>query len=268
MTAGKERFRTLEDKGLKTQKTPEEALTAEEKAKAEEEKNALYEKQEKRLEIVIAIFLGLTALLVAWAGWIGSIHSGNQNDNYTMSNNYASAGSSEYNAASQYILQDMMVWNTIQDYLFEKAIAEYDNDYQKAQMLQDKVDHQIRKNCSEEFAEAINWAYEQDPAGTVSPFTKPGMIDGYYTKANELLEESMTYHEQGEEDSSNSDKYGLVGVVYSLVLFLLGIVGIFKRLPNRRLVFWVSIGLLVIATVYMCMIPLPTGFSLANCFDF
>ena len=72
--------------------------------------------------------------------------------------------------------------------------------------------------------------------------------------------------EEGKNDSRNSDRCGLASVIYSMVLFLLGIVGIFKSLPNRLVVFWSAIVLLVIATVFMCTIPLPTDFSFANYF--
>ena len=38
---------------------------------------------EKILEIIVAVFLGITALATAWASWIGSLHGGNQATNYT-----------------------------------------------------------------------------------------------------------------------------------------------------------------------------------------
>ena len=41
----------------------------------------------KRIEVITAIFLGVTALLTAWATWIGSLHGGNQATNFTKSNN-------------------------------------------------------------------------------------------------------------------------------------------------------------------------------------
>ena len=43
--------------------------------------------REDILEIIIAIFLGVTALATAWASWIGSLHGGNMSTNYTKSNN-------------------------------------------------------------------------------------------------------------------------------------------------------------------------------------
>ena len=49
--------------------------------KAAEEAEAPKKKSfisEAKLEMLIAIFLGITALLTAWATWIGSLHGGNQ----------------------------------------------------------------------------------------------------------------------------------------------------------------------------------------------
>ena len=55
---------------------------------------------EEKLEIIIAVLLGVTAILTAWAGWIGSLHGGNQATNYTQSNNLSSMGNSMYNEAA------------------------------------------------------------------------------------------------------------------------------------------------------------------------
>ena len=48
--------------------------------------------KEDILEIIIAVFLGVTALATAWASWIGSLHGGNMSTNYTKSNNLAADG--------------------------------------------------------------------------------------------------------------------------------------------------------------------------------
>lgn len=37
---------------------------------------------DKLTELIIVIMLGVTALLTAWASWIGSLHGGNQATNY------------------------------------------------------------------------------------------------------------------------------------------------------------------------------------------
>lgn len=217
---------------------------------------------ETKLELLVAVFLGITALLTAWATWIGSLHGGNQATNYTRSNNLSAQGNSMYNEASQMYMQDMLLWNTINDYMFDQDVAKANGNTKEAALIEEKIDLLIADNATEEFAEAIDWAFEND----ATPFDMEGFVDGYYAEANEVLDEADALLEEGRQDNSNGDSYNLVTVLYSIVLFLLGIVGIFKKLPNRVVVLIISIVLLVIATIYMITIPLPTDFSLASFF--
>ena len=94
-----------------------------------------------------------------------------------------------------------------------------------------------------------------------------GYVDGYFADANAVLEEADGLLEQGKTDNANGDAYGLVTVIYSLVLFLLGIVGIFKKIPNRVVILVFAGICLVLATVYMITIPMPTGFNLMSFFQ-
>ncbi len=227
---------------------------------AEKKKGFLPWLDESRLEMVIAIFLGITALLTAWATWVGSLHGGNQATNYTTSNNVAADGNSRWNEASQQYMQDLMIWNSIIDYQTELVIAQAEGDQTKADIIQEKINILIYDSCSDEFADAIEWAFEQEE--WASPFDKEGFVDSYYADALDVLAEADEYLQQGQQDNANGDKFGLVTVIYSLVLFLLGIVGIFKNIPNRKIVFLVSVVFLLIGTIYMFTIPLPQGFHL------
>ena len=73
---------------------------------------------ENKIEVIVAILLGLTAILTAWATWIGSLHGGVQAINFTKSNNLAAEGNSEYNAAVQLYLSDTLTWNTFMEYSY------------------------------------------------------------------------------------------------------------------------------------------------------
>ena len=237
---------------------------------AEEKKQATEAKEktpisEEKLEVLIAILLGVTAILTAWAGWVGSLHGGNQATNYTQSNNLSSMGNSMYNEAAQDLMQDMLLWNTIYDYAFDAEIAELNNKTAEAELIQTKIETLIQDNCSERFAEAIDWALAQEE--DVSPFDMEGYVEGYFADANAVLEEADGLLEQGKTDNANGDAYGLVTVIYSLVLFLLGIVGIFKKIPNRVVILVFAGICLVLATVYMITIPMPTGFNLMSFFQ-
>lgn len=233
-------------------------------AKKEEEKKKGFF-TESRIEMIVAIFLGITALLTAWATWIGSLHGGNQSTNYTKSNNLASEGNSEYNSGLQTYLSDLMAWNEMMNYYFDIEIANLNDRTDEAELIQMKLDSYIEQNCSEIMAEGLDWINEGDGTAN-SPFEMPGLIDKYFVTANELLAESQELLEQGQKDNANGDKFGLVTVIYSLVLFMLGIIGVFKKLPNRKVVLAISIVGLIIATIYMLTIPMPTDFSFTSYF--
>ena len=217
---------------------------------------------ENTVEILVAIFLGITALLTAWATWIGSLHGGNQATNYTKSNNLAAEGNSEYNSAMQDYLSDMMVWSTLMEYYFDQELADARGDELESAMIEAKIESYIDLNGTDNL---IN-AFDEMTDDMNSPFEVEGMVDNYFTTAYELLDESQALLEEGQADNAHGDAYNLVTVIYSLVLFMLGIVGIFKRIPNRMVVLVIAVIGLILATVYMCTIPMPTGFDLASFF--
>lgn len=232
-----------------------------------EETTALPKKKsskEEILEIIVAIFLGVTALATAWASWIGSLHGGNQATNYTTSNNLAADGNSLYNEAAQDLMQDMMLWNQISDARLDYAFAEENNDTLEMEKLDYKLTQLIVDNCSEELADAIDWADEQ--AEYASPFDKEGFVESYFETALDRLAESEELLEQGKQDNAHGDAFGLVTVIYSVVLFMLGIVGTFKRLPNRFIILGAAIVGFLFATIFMFTLPLPTGFNILSFF--
>ena len=220
--------------------------------------------KEQLIELLVAICLGITALATAWASWIGSLHGGVQATSYTTSNNLAAEGNAMYNEASQSLIQDMMLWNQISDTRIDYTFALEQNDTEAMEKLEWKLDQLLNDNCSDELYDAILWADEQEEYAT--PFHKEGFVDSYYADAMEVLGESQEQLEIGKEANQNGDAYGLVTVIYSVVLFLLGIVGTFKNLPNRFAVLGVAVVGFVFATVYMLFLPMPLDFSFASFF--
>lgn len=224
------------------------------------------------LEIIIAVFLGITALATAWASWIGSLHGGNMSTNYTKSNNLATEGNSLWNDASQQLIQDMQVWNMISDYEVEILYADTTGDVDKMGESAYKIKFICADNLSDEMAAKINYNFDfdadqiidwvkNDPLSTESPFGSPDFIDAYYDEAQAKLDESEKVFLEGQKDNSKGDKYNLVTVIYSVVLFMLGIVGTFRKLPNRMAITIVAICGFIFGTIYMFTIPMPTGFN-------
>jgi hypothetical protein len=215
------------------------------------------------LELIIVIMLGITALLMAWASWIGALHGGNQAGNYTISNNLAAEGNSEYNAGIQALMQDTLVYNEVNALDIDLVFAEEQGNQAEVERLEWKLAEMIEGNMTPELEEAYNWSIEQNNATgeTVTPFMKEGFTDAYFERAQELLEESQTKLEQGQTDSQSDDSFGLVTVVFSVILFMLGIAGVFKNKKNKVAVVVISCAAFLLAAIYMFTLPLPTGFD-------
>ena len=250
----------------------EKNVKAEEK-KAEGKKSFL---DENKLEIVTVILLGITALLTAWASYVGSIHGGNQATNYATSNNLASDGNSIYNAAVQTLTQDMDTWNTIMDYEINILYADETNDSKSLEAYVWKLQWFCQDNLTEEMAAIIgydqaafndgvndtddlDWLYDESGAAVNSPFGNEEFVQSYFDEANFKLDEAQAVLEQGQQDNANGDKFSLVTVLYSVALFMLGIVGVFKNQTNKKIVLAVSVVCLLIAVIFMVTIPLPTS---------
>lgn len=233
--------------------------------------------KEDILEIIIAIFLGVTALATAWASWIGSLHGGNMSTNYTKSNNLAADGNARWNEASQSLMQDMQVWNMISDYQVEILYA---NDTDNADKMYEnayKIQFICADNLTEEMAALIGYDFDFDAdaiidwvingeQSTVSPFSDEDFINSYYEDAQAVLAESEEVLAEGQSDNTKGDTFNLVTVIYSVVLFMLGIVGTFRRLPNRMLITGVAIAGFLFGTIFMFTIPFPTGFNFLSFF--
>lgn len=251
-----------------------------EEIKSVEEERAPEKKRRTKediLEIIIAIFLGVTALATAWASWIGSLHGGNMSTNYTKSNNLAADGNARWNEASQSLMQDMQVWNMISDYqveiLYASGIGDSDKMYENAY----KIKFICADNLTQEMADIIAYDFnydadqiitwvEEDERATTSPFADEDYVNSYYEDAQAVLTESEAVLAEGQQDNTRGDTFNLVTVIYSVVLFMLGIVGTFRRLPNRMLITCVAIAGFLFGTIYMFTIPFPTGFNFLSFF--
>ncbi|HCA53893.1 MAG TPA: hypothetical protein DEO95_00170, partial [Ruminococcaceae bacterium] len=115
---------------------------------------------DKRLETVVAILLGITTLLSAWASWIGHLHGGLQSINFTESNNVASQGTAQYNLSMQVYLADYITWNTLRDYYYDLEEAKDDGDQNKINRLNNKIETFQKQNVSDTLAESIKWMKE------------------------------------------------------------------------------------------------------------
>ncbi len=235
---------------------------------------------EKRVELIIVIMLGITAVFTAWASWVGSLHEGNQATNYAEANNLAAEGNSEYNAGVQRMNQDMILWNDVSDLQIEILFAQDSGDEDQLAKSAYKLFFKLDDNLSDDMASVLGWDFNytsDDPEeivlawmdkeeALVSPFTEEAFVASYFTAANDLLAESQQMMLTGQEDNKNGDAFGLVTVIYGVVLFLLGIAGSFKNKKNTYFIVAVSFISFIIATIYMISLPVPDGFGIMSFF--
>lgn len=210
------------------------------------------EKFSKAFEMVIAVLLGVTAVLTAWAAWQGSLYDGNQAQAYTEGNATLADGNERYNEASQTIAQDMDTWNQISSLQVDLAYAEYYGDTDAAEAAQYKID-MIMYSVSDELAAAIEWANAQEEYAT--PFEMEGLIDSYYEDALSVMNMGYAQIEEGNEANQQGDKQGLVTVILALVLFMLGIETTFKNMKTKMVVTAVSLAALIFGIVMMVSVP-------------
>ncbi len=220
--------------------------------------------KEKKMEVSVAVLLGVTTLLVAWAGWIGSLHSGIQAINFTKSNNLAAEANAEYSVATQVYISDLFIWNTILDLQLDMDVAKEKGDLEEAKVIEAKIDKIKHNSCSPKLLEAIDNGGGKAGA---SPFENEEFASGYFESAKKLSEESQQAMEEGKRDNLRGDSYRLVSVFYSLVLFLLGTVGVIKDYHSRKMILIFSVCILVFAIIYMLTLPMPTGFDISSFFS-
>ena len=105
----------------------------------------------------------------------------------------------------------------------------------------------------------LNWLCDESGKALTSPFTDEAFVDSYFADAYAKLDEAEQVIEQGRQDNANGDKFSLVTVIYSVALFLLGIVGVFKSQTNKKIVLAISLVCLIFAVIFMVTIPLPAS---------
>ena len=206
------------------------------------------------IELIIVIFLGITAVATAWSAWQQNLHGGLQNQMYTTSTQLTAEGNSMYNEAANYLSQDMNIWNQISSLRIDLAFAEDMQDAFEVEKIEYKLDQIMADNVFGEFEQAIEWADAQ--TDYASPFDNEDFVDSYFVEAQEKFAEAELTMELGNTHGSQGDSQGLVTVLLAVVLFLLGIAASYKREQIKIILLSVAVVGFVGATAVMLTIPI------------
>lgn len=212
-----------------------------------------------------AIMLAVCTLATAWATWIGDLHGSDQDANYAKAERLNTEANSSYNLNAQLYVAASNLWTHVYDLNSEMKSLESAGDEEGADAKREQMNSYIETNCPdyENFKSAVYTALEK--GGTATPFDEYPQ-SSFFADSEKLAEKAAQAREKGNRCNLANDSYGLVSVLYSLCLFLFGMVGFYKQDWPMRIVFTVGVVVFVAATAYMLSLPLPDNFDFANYF--
>lgn len=214
---------------------------------------------------IVAVMLALCALTTAWATWVSDLHGSDQDANYAKADRLNTEANASYNLSAQTYIAAFNVWTRVYETNAEIKTLEQTGDTQTATAKRQNLNSFIETNCPdyEGFKAAIYKAL--DAGGNATPFDEYDQTS-FFAESEAIANEATQVREAGDWNNLASDSFGLVSLLYSLCLFLFGMVGFYKQLTQRRIVFGIGAVVFVIATVYMFTLPMPTTFDFTNYF--
>ena len=191
-----------------------------------------------RIQILIAILLGVAAILTAWF----SLEAGNVNDD--VQKEYSTGIRTADEATTLYTIADSTA--TSDKILFlEFAKAKVTGDTDLAEYIRASL-------MSPDLVKAISWWEKQpDEAGYNSPFVNenPKLSTKLIDSADEVDASARMSFSKAEESDRITDDFDQMAVIMAIALFFLGIAGLAS---NRRMtIIMLSFGsiILVIALI-------------------
>ena len=184
--------------------TPAPEQTDAARAKASEQRG-------NHIEVILAILLGIAAVLTAWAAFQSGIMDGEMSAAYANGIAKSDQASQVYNDATAADVQDQAV------FLSYVSASQADNP-DLATYIHDTL-------MSAELQGAVDWWIEQpEETSPETPFVEenPNWTNSLLTDADSLDEESSTSFAKAASDNDVGDEFSLLTVVLALSLFLLG----------------------------------------------
>jgi hypothetical protein len=188
-----------------------------------------------RLEVVIAVLLGLAAIVGASAAYFGHVAEGHAVKRYNEAVRSSSDSSLFYNQGNQRLIQYETIF---QDYAKEAYQGTKSGDYTFPAYIQTTLmDERLSKMVTWWTSNGNTKKYHspfvaQDPYYVIPEFAKGAALD---KQTQELFKE-------GKDDEHRSNQYTLVEVLIASALFLYGIASVSRGYP-------IKIGFLALGAV-------------------
>ena len=208
----------------------------------------------KHIELIVAILLGLVAIVTAYASFQSSLYDGVMTQNYSIGSNLSTEAESMYLEGNQQFVQDAQLFDRLTDI----ALDADNPDPAIAAAAQEKYDVIYFQSVSEEFGAAIEWAQAQneaDPEFYYSPLDNEdyqAALFGAYAEKKDLAEATIA---KGDVANGLSDRLTLNTVLMAVSLFLLGVAAVVRATTVKIVL--VGVGLVIFVTASILTVAIP-----------
>ena len=171
-----------------------------------------------RLEFVIAVMLGLAAIITAWTAFQSTQLGDKVQESFSEGIRTSDQASQEYNTA-------LATDNQSQAIFLEYAKAAVAEDEVTAAYIKDSL-------MTPELAAAVEWWIEQpEETGPESPFVEenPNWDDSSWVAAEELDVKAQEYFDAAKKADTDGDRFDLLQVIVTLSLFLFGVASLARQ---------------------------------------
>jgi hypothetical protein len=206
-----------------------------------------HQQRDARYEILIAIGLGVAAIVTALCAYLTDVHDDEAQINFNEGVAQVTQASGSYVEASQRRSADEALFT-------EFAQQAYSGD-RGDRIAADQAQYIQTGLMDENLQAAVAWwadANAEDPS-ILTPFVdeNPDYEQPELAEAEELTAASTESFDTAEEEQVLGDTYIIAGVIFATALFLFGIAGVSNLWKLKQSMTWAGYGVLFIGVVYM-----------------
>lgn len=208
----------------------------------------------RNLETILAVFLGLIAVGIAYASFQAALYDGRVIAANTLGTNQSTEAEALYLEGNQQWVQDAQLFDTLNLLQLDTE----NPDPAIAEAAQIKYDTIYFQSVSDEFDAAIRWAAEQnesDPELWYHPLDNEEYQDFLYGAYYEKKAEADATLERAADADGHGDRHMLNTVLMALALFLLGLAAVVKAFRIKLILAAVGVGIFALGVVLTAFIP-------------
>jgi hypothetical protein len=197
-----------------------------------------------RLEQLIAIMLGLAAVITAWTAYQGNELGDSVQKSYSQGIRLFDNASQEFNRAIAIENQDELLFVE-----YTKSLISHDDT--TASYIHETL-------MSPDLAKAVDWWLDQpEESAPDSPFVdeNPEWTDEALVSAKAIDEEAQQSFDNAEKSDTEGDKFALLEVIVTLSLFLFGVASLVRQ--QRIQVALAGVGALIL--IYSIIMTISLG---------